>query len=419
MISVVIPTLNAEAGLAACLASVEGCEVIVTDGGSTDRTRDIANAAGALWIEAPRGRARQMNAGAKRASGRLLVFLHADTVLETGWQTELERAATHPNFRLAAFSLRFRKPTLGLRLVALGVALRCRFGRGPYGDQALSMRRADFPGYRDVPLMEDVILVEDMGPASLLRKTATTSGSRYRRDGVWSRVRRNRQTLQRYAQGVPPRKLLGHYLGHHRRVCVFCKWPKPGQVKTRLAAGLGPDGAEKAAEIYRAMVPATLDIVRASTGEEHVYHAPPGPEFQHRFAEWLGPDLHYHSQSKGDLGARLLAAFQPDVFTIVIGTDCPDLTQEHLDEAFYRLGHADVVLGPAFDGGYYLLGAKMPHPALFQNMPWSTDAVFAETLRRCEAAGLKVERLPTLNDLDTIEDLPAAQSRLTSKPQAE
>jgi len=434
VISVIIPTLNAEARLAACLASVYGgsgqnpCEVIVADGGSRDRTREISAEAGTIWVDAPRGRARQMNAGAERATGQILLFLHADTVLEAGWPAAVTRAAAAPGFRLGAFKLRFAHRGLAYRLIEFGVSLRCRYRHGPYGDQALFVRRDDFEGYPDIPIMEDVELVRRHGPARLIDKTATTSADRFARDGALRRSRRNRETYRRYAAGATPEELLPYYLDERRRVCVFCKRPVAGKVKTRLANGVdASDGAvnipgigpERAVRLYSKLVEYTVAQVDASSAKTVVHFDP--PEAQAVFEGWLEPTpgsaREFRPQVPGDLGARLLDAFGDHgrgTSTVVIGTDCPGLTSAHLDQAFAALHSADLVLGPTADGGYYLLGAREPFPQLFEDMPWSTEQVLAETLARAAAAGLRVAQLARLRDLDTSEDLAALQGELKS-----
>jgi len=431
VISVIIPTLNAEAHLAACLASVMAgsngtlCEVIVADGGSRDRTRELSAEAGTIWVDAPRGRARQMNAGAEQASGQILLFLHADTVLQPGWQAAVARAAAAPDFQLGAFKLRLARRGLIYRLIEFGVALRCRYRHGPYGDQALFLRRAAFTGYPDIPIMEDVELVRQHGPATLIDKTATTSADRFSNDGPLRRARRNRETYRRYCAGVSPDELLPYYLGERRRVCMFCKRPVAGKVKTRLANGveaaggasIAGIGAERAVRLYSKLVEHTMAQVRASSATPVVHFDP--PEALARFEAWLAPEVgdttEFRPQVAGDLGARLLDAFSgpgQGSSTLVIGTDCPGLRSVHLDQAFRWLRSVDVVIGPTFDGGYYLLGAREAFPQLFEDMPWSTERVLAETLNRAAAAGLRVAQLEPLRDLDTSEDLNALKEIL-------
>ena len=228
MISVIIPTLNAERSLAHALAVlvpavVEGVvqEAIVVDGGSTDATRAIAEAAGVHLIEAGRGRGRQLEAGASAARGDWLLFLHADTVLDHGWSEEvrsfMERVESGRRGQAAA-SFRFALDDDGTmpRLVEWLVAMRCGLLGLPYGDQGLLIPRHLYRrlgGFRPLPLMEDVDLVRRLKRRELvmLKSRAVTSGERYRREGYLARSFRNLGCVLLYYLRVPPRLLARLY----------------------------------------------------------------------------------------------------------------------------------------------------------------------------------------------------------------
>lgn len=124
---------------------------------------------------------------------------------------------------------------------------------------------------------------------------------------------------------------------------------------------------------------------------------------------WLGEDLAYEAQRGGDLGARMANAVarrfdEGSTAVLVIGADAPELTRELLDDAFVALARADVVIGPASDGGYYLIGMGKLTPVLFRGIPWSTPETLARTLSAARAAGLRVHVLDILSDIDTADD---------------
>lgn len=228
MISVIIPTLNAEGGLASCLTAlvggmVEGLvrEVIVVDGGSTDRTLDIVEQSGADLVHSGPGRGCQLAAGAAKARMPWLLFLHADTVLESGWEREvsalIERVDSGARPETAA-AFRFALDDLGFkpRLIESGVALRCLMLRLPYGDQGLLVPRRLYDrigGYKALPLMEDVDIVRRIGRQRtiILRARAVTSAVRYRRDGYMRRSMRNLSCLVLFYLRVPARWIVRIY----------------------------------------------------------------------------------------------------------------------------------------------------------------------------------------------------------------
>lgn len=191
-----------------------------------------------------------------------------------------------------------------------------------------------------------------------------------------------------------------------RCVLYFVKYPEPGKVKTRLAATVG---AERAAAIYRTLAERVLR--RLPEAEEVVVMIDP-PEQAGPIAEWLGkvrPHLRYLTQASGDLGVRLAHAFDTAFASgfdavAAIGTDCVELGPEHFTEAWAALATHDAALGPAVDGGYYLLALRAPHPELFHGIAWSTDIVRSQTLDRAARVGLRVHLLPMLHDVDTEAD---------------
>jgi len=192
------------------------------------------------------------------------------------------------------------------------------------------------------------------------------------------------------------------------RLVVLAKAPLYGLVKTRIAATLGPDVA---LAVYRRLAARTFIEVAAAADHGVEAEARVTPDASAIDARtWVPPRIRVRAQGTGDLGDRVRRAFD-DAFAegaervVVIGTDCPAFTRRHAIEAFAALARADLVLGPATDGGYWLIGARRATPDVFEGVPWSTPGVLAATRERARAAGLRVFELETLADVDTAEDL--------------
>jgi rSAM/selenodomain-associated transferase 1 len=188
------------------------------------------------------------------------------------------------------------------------------------------------------------------------------------------------------------------------RVLVVAKAPVPGRSKTRLVPPLTP---EQAAGIQRALLLDTLDACRVEAAEVGLLHA--DPEEARELRELAGPAARLVLQQGRGLGDALLAAMYTELARgplALVSADIPGLPGGALRQAFAALaGGADVVLGPALDGGYWLVAMRSFHEEPFRAIPWSTPAVYATTLERCAAAGLRVETVAAWRDVDTAVDL--------------
>lgn len=175
-----------------------------------------------------------------------------------------------------------------------------------------------------------------------------------------------------------------------------------GKVKTRLAAGIGND---EALMVYQSLIKHTASVTKNIDATRIVYYS----EFIATGDAWDNTYLK-NVQKGADLGERMSNAFN-DVLnagntkSVIIGTDCCDLTEAIITEAFEALSKYEVVIGPAVDGGYYLIGMKSHLHQLFENMTWSTDTVLSETIARCNKLGSAYFLLPVLNDIDDEKDL--------------
>ncbi|WP_242028418.1 TIGR04282 family arsenosugar biosynthesis glycosyltransferase [Pseudanabaena sp. FACHB-2040] len=190
---------------------------------------------------------------------------------------------------------------------------------------------------------------------------------------------------------------------------LLTRYPQPGKTKTRLIPHLGPEGA---AQIQRLM---TEHLIRQ--GLELRRHHSLGFEVHftgsslHQIRSWLGHELTYRPQCEGDLGQRLTFAFHQG-FTagrarlLAIGSDCPAIGDTQVTAAFRLLRQHDLVLGPALDGGYYLIGLRRTIPELFKGISWGSDRVLGETVAIASHLNLSTAFLDPLPDIDRPEDLP-------------
>lgn len=187
----------------------------------------------------------------------------------------------------------------------------------------------------------------------------------------------------------------------------MAKYPEPGKVKARLAQSIGEDAATG---LYQAFILDTLATAQAITIPFHIAVHP--PETQEKLANWLGPSHRYFLQRGADLGERLQNGFmtmfgQKYNQVIALASDCPDLPVEILKQAVSNLQTHKAAIGPAPDGGYYLIGFSKDSfvPDAFKGISWSTETVFQETMAKIEAESKDVYMLPEWQDIDTKTDL--------------
>jgi len=196
-------------------------------------------------------------------------------------------------------------------------------------------------------------------------------------------------------------------MGNESCLILFSRYPQAGNTKTRLIPYLGPVNA---ANLQRRMTEHMAQQMRSLPGTIDLEVQFSGGRLG-QMRGWLGHDFGYQPQVAGDLGTKLHRAFV-DQFrmgktrVVIIGSDCPEITTAHLKSAFRQLRTHDLVLGPAADGGYYLIGLSQPQPRLFQNIPWGTEDVFEQTCNVAAQLKLSLGTLEQLHDIDRPEDLP-------------
>ncbi len=219
-ISVVSPVLNEEKNIGAMLESLlplKPDELIVVDGGSDDRTREICRQLGIEVLSSPRGRAKQMNYGAEKASGDVLMFLHADTKLPLTAFSDIREALEDTRCVAGRFDVRLEGNHWALGLVGRLISLRSRLSKISTGDQGIFIRRDVFQkigGFPDIPIMEDVALCRSLkrvGNIACLRSRVITSARRWESCGVWRTILRMWTLKALYLLGVSPHRLKQFY----------------------------------------------------------------------------------------------------------------------------------------------------------------------------------------------------------------
>jgi len=226
IISIIIPALNEESSLASTIKVVqggEGIEIIVVDGGSSDRTLEVAHSLEVKVVSSNSGRAEQMNAGARESCGSLLLFLHADTELPEGYDSCIRRILSDRSIVVGAFRLAIDAPGISFRIIEYCANLRSKYFYFPYGDQALFMRRQDFNRagwFPEIALMEDFSLVRQMkklGRVALAPLAVKTSARRWQSLGIIHATILNQFIVGAYVMGVSPVRLAGWYRRKKKR----------------------------------------------------------------------------------------------------------------------------------------------------------------------------------------------------------
>jgi rSAM/selenodomain-associated transferase 2/rSAM/selenodomain-associated transferase 1 len=426
-LAVVIPFLDEADTLPATLAAlfgaidrVEAVDVIAVDGGSRDGSRAVIGRYPKVRIlDAPRGRASQMNAGARVADADVLLFLHADCRLPANALAVID-AAVRCGSQWGRFDVAIEGRSKVLPIVSRTMNLRSRLTGIATGDQAVFVTRHAFDkvgGFPPRPLMEDVSLSQSLlravGRPACLRERVVTSGRRWDAHGGMRTILAMWRLRFDYWRGIDPAALAGRYRPVSKTLTpllqIFAKDPQPGQVKTRLARTLGDDAA---AALYRELVERTLTAAAAARAAGIVADielwCDPDTE-RDAFVDWQKRYRVTLKRQRGDdLGARMrhalasaLAIKRP---ALLIGTDCPGLDTTYIARAADALTKHDVVIGPAEDGGYVLIGLSRDVD-IFSAIPWSTAEVMAATRTRITAARATCRELDPLWDVDTPADV--------------
>ena len=401
-------------------------EIIVVDAKSSGSTVGAIDDPAVIRLTSEKGRAWQMNKGAAAASGDILLFLHADTTLPENGFAKITEVMESGQYVAGAFNFATESKNLFLKHIYYTSYLRSKISRIPYGDQAIFIRRDYFQkidGFPEIPIMEDVALMKKIkknrDKIHILKDKVKTSTRRYEEEGFIYGWLRNHRVRILYFLGVPPERLLKYYPDTRRKkqirpgLVLFLKYPQEGKVKTRLSTDLGET---LTFQLYECFIRDMLDKLEPLAYDLHLFIAPPGKVAAMK--QWLERDLPVHPQQGRDLGERMKQAFKK-MFQggyescVLMGSDLPDLPANVPAEAFESLKTSGAVIAPAADGGYYLLGFQRRHfgDAVFQNIEWSTERVFQQTLTILKQKKIPVKILPRWWDVDNVKELKALLKR--------
>jgi rSAM/selenodomain-associated transferase 2/rSAM/selenodomain-associated transferase 1 len=434
-LSIVIPLLNDTEPLRRLLATISAdprVDIVIVNGGATDdRLTAICDRSDVRFLTSLPGRGRQMNLGASAAAGHWIVFLHADTRLPPEWSDEIHRAGSDPDVVGGSFRFRLDSSAWQARLIERAVERRVRWLDLAYGDQALFVRRDVFDaigGYREWPLMEDIDFVRRLRQAGKLYHSpqpALTSARRWERDGWWRRSAKNVVLQALFFAGVAPERLAIWYshaprsrtqrvraaatraASTHEALVVMARAPSDARGKSRLTSDLDGDHVG----LRRALLQDTLDAVQCVADADVFVAVEPAAAIV-EMRGLVGDRVHVFPQRGDTLGDRMRNAFEHLFATgysavVMIGSDLPSLPASHLTQALQCVRDAPdpLVIGPASDGGYYLIGLRRLCPDLFTPIAWSTADVLTATTRVAEQCGLTVSFVSPWHDVDTVDDL--------------
>lgn len=427
--SLIVPCLNEEKFITECLRSIRKSfnsdEIILVDGGSSDKTLELAYQFNVRIIKSTGGRGVQMNIGAEEASGDIFIFVHADTFIPDNARHLIENAFSNSDIKIATFRLGFDADHKILNFYSKFSNYDSMFTK--FGDQCIIIRKTFFReigGFPNWSIFEDVHLLNKARKKSkikILAAEVVTSARKFLLGGIIRTQFRNAFLFLQYFIGLDQKKIARNYYSMNIKkknaIIIFAKYPKHGNVKTRLAKTLGETFATN---FYVSCSKHTFNECLKLSRRSVSFLFYPDKEHSTELKSWAGNKFFYKIQEGKDLGARMKNAFT-EVFknnfekVLIVGTDIPDLSSGLINQALSELDKNEIVIGPSTDGGYYLLGMKKFHPDLFNNIQWSSEEVLNKTLNIINQLGLRFSLLPKFMDIDTEEDLKIWYSKMNIK----
>jgi len=435
--SFIIPCLNEADNINACLSGIPNSpeiEIIVVDGGSKDATLNIIESYSRqiIILTSASGRSNQMNLGARHAKGEIFIFLHADCLLPEDCFFHLERFKNQTVKLWGRFDVRLKSQhkihRVIYQIIGKFINIRSAWSDVATGDQGIFVKREIFEsvgGYPEILLMEDIALSKRLRILSRsfqIKSPITTSARRWEENGIVKTILLMWIFRFIYMLGVNPNLLHKIYyagkvnqtVAQKELLIVFSKNPEIGKVKTRLISHIGEQCAY---DLYKAMLEQTLENCVHGSKPDRFHEMWIRGDYKNSYLENLAAQhgLSLQQQVGNDLGASLSHAFlsSKDAYQsiIVIGGDCVSINfhqdSEYLEQAFTLLKEYQVVIGPARDGGFVLVGFQSQSfvDDIFVNIDWGTSKVLEQLLNNIAARQLKVRCMDTLWDVDEFQDL--------------
>ena len=429
-LAVICPLLNESKCLTALLAELENLnpdEIAFVDGGSWDGTIELIKrwqtshelGSKSKLIHASPGRGPQQNLGVENTVSENLLFLHADTCLPEGAKKLIvETLHSEKPPILGAFQFELDQKSISFLAVEWLTKFRNHALKFPFGDQGIFMTRnafEDVGGFPNFQTMEDFVLVQraqKKGKVKVLKETATTSTRRWEANGLLKTFKKHfeRQALWLSDENSATKV----FQVPKRGLSIFLKPPLPGQVKTRLAKGVGEGLATM---VYQELGRHVFEVASNEMTQKHLdmetFIFSDRTGYDQDIKAWLGAKRENPLvvQRGEGLGERMGNAFRwledrHYKHNAIIGTDCPKIDERIFSETMGALSKHDLVLGPTSDGGYYLIALSIPFmDGLFTDVEWSTQSVLDKTLANAKKLSLSTHLLPKLDDIDEKEDL--------------
>ena len=436
-VSIIIPVLNEEKILRSSLDSLQilrkdDCEIIVVDGGSSDRSPEIARPRADKFFMTRPGRAHQMNVGAQHSQGEILIFLHADSQISSRAVRQMIKKTNSLNYFWGWFRLAFDNPSPSFFIISFFMMLRSKVTKICTGDQTMFISSRLFKsigGFPSIPIMEDVAISKILRVHAIpmeLRIETFSSARRWEQKGIYRTIVFMWYLRLLYWAGVSPDKLVAKYYPEKTEegpieklqvaykysnidILLFARLPVLGKVKTRLKSALS--NIEILA-LYEAMLKRIVSLLNESNLAEVQLWLDNNPSNENEFVSDLPWHFKMNEQVGRDLGDKMNFAINKSLVSnnskcaLLLGSDCPALTLDYVDNALSLLNEgAQLVLGPAEDGGYVLIGVNKSYPELFQGIQWGTDKVLEETILKAKSIGIDYVCLEPLWDVDRPDDI--------------